>query len=603
MDQIKELLEQIKKYPAKADLHNSIGRLYQQRGDASEAIKHFLAAARLFSGQNSPSRNVNKALAILRKLIRDFPTHNDSYYLLAETFQEMEHQEEAVDVYKALSDLYRKEGKYLMAVSVFDKAISANPEDQESWIKFGELNRDAGMPFHAAQALVKAASLGFEAEDGEPAAGLVVQALALDPENAEALELFRNLSKRGKTAEKHEREILDLSTEVDKNGQYDQALALLGLLEGTSLNDEAREAARKIQEHSGIEEENGGNADLGNRKSLSRKFAGTKVLVVDDESEILLLLEQILTGEGFQVFTASDGKKGLEVYLRERPPLVVSDAMLPKLHGFELCHRIKAESDNAAKVMILTAVYKKYKYKGKVQEEYNVDEYLDKPFQITEFLQAIYKMAEGITEAKHESPGAEEKAAVDDLTREVSVLLAVRDGVEVASKVTTFCERNGLTLSKAKEPKELLNILQHAEPDIFLFSDPFPGLDTDIIGTLLRDILDNHWTTLVMVTKDRSRMQGSAGLFDHRIISPFTNSVLENVVSLRRSSHRFAKGQEGKSGSLAERRLESVVRSKVDRILKSHSQLEESYSMRVRELEEENLELKKELLKREGCGD
>jgi tetratricopeptide (TPR) repeat protein len=202
MNQIKTLQEQIRKNPARADLHNSLGRLYQQQGDSTEAVKHFLAAARLFSGMNSPSRNVNKALAILRKLVRDFPSHNDSYYLLAEILQEMDNQDEAVEVYKSLSDLYRKEGKHLMAVSVFDKAISAAPDDQENWIRFGELNRDAGMPFHASQAFVKAASLGLEKRKGEPPAGLVVQALVLDPENAEALELFKNLSRRGKTWEK-----------------------------------------------------------------------------------------------------------------------------------------------------------------------------------------------------------------------------------------------------------------------------------------------------------------------------------------------------------------------------------------------------------------
>ena len=603
MDQIKELLQQINKNPTKGDLHNSVGRLYQQRGDTTEAIKHFLAAARLFSGVNSPSRNVNKALAILRKVIRDFPTHKDSYYLLAEILQEMEHQEEAVDVYKALSDLYRQEGKYLMAVSVFDKAISANPDDQESWIRFAELNRDAGMPFHAAQAFVKAAGLGLEARKGEPPANLVVQALILDPENAEALELFRNLSRRGKTGQKQELEILELAEEVDRNGQYDQALDLLDILKNTRLKEKARAVARRVKAHSGIEEETREKKDLGDRKSLSRKFEGTPILVVDDEREILLLLEQILSGEGFRVFTANDGEEGLEVYLRERPPLVVTDAMLPKLHGFELCHKIKLESNNATKVMILTAVYKKYKYKGKVQEEYNVDEYLDKPFQITEFLQAIYKMAESIKEVKHADPDPGEKVRGEDLPKKASVLVAVHEDTDLAPKVMTFCERNGLSFFRAKDAKELFWLLQEGKPDVLLFSDPFAGLDTDAIGPLLRNILDNHWTTLVMVTKNRARIEGPAGLFDHRIVAPVSNSVLENVVNLHRSSHRFIKDQGRKAGAFDERRLESVLRSKVERILKSHSQLEEFFSTRVRELEEENLKLKKELFEKENNGD
>lgn len=594
MNTIQDLLDQLRKNPGKADLHNSLGRLYQQNGDASEAIKHFLAAARLFSATDSPSRNVNKALVILRKMVRDFPSHHDSYYLLAEILQEMDHQEEAVDVYRALSDLYRSEGKHLMAVSVFDKAIAADPDDQDSWIQFAELNRDAGMPFHAAQAMVKAASIGLETRKGEPPAALVVEALKLDPENAEAQELFRNLSRRGKTVEKQEQDILDLADEVDRNGQYDQALALLGLLDETTLKDEARKTAEIIRRHSGVEQEIQSEEEVSERKTLSRRFAGTKILVVEDEHEILLLLEQILSGEGFKVFTAGDGEKGLEIYMHERPPLVVSDAMLPKLHGFELCRRIKEESENTAKVMILTAVYKKYKYKGKVQEEYNVDEYLDKPFQITEFLQAVYKMAENIPETMEDvsrwAPQLEQ-----DISGDLTLMLASSEDMDIVSKMTAYCERNRFSLLKARGAKEYLDMLEKEVPDILLISDPFPGLDLDIAAYLVRHILDNHWTTLVMVTRDRSRMEGPADTFNHRIIAPLDNSVLDNVINLHRSSHGPDNHRGERTGSLDERRLESVVRSKVERILKSHNQLEEYYSTRIRELEEEIESLKEKL--------
>ena len=382
MDQIKDLLNQLRKHPNRPDLHNSLGGFYQQKGDTAEASKHFLSAARLFSVPDSPQRNLNKAIAILRKMMRDFPSHHDAYYLLAEILEEMENHEEAVEVYSELSNIYRSEGKHLMAVSVFDKVISVDPEVQDKWIQFATLNRDAGMPFHAAQAFVQAASLGLKMKKGEPPVGLVIQALKLDSENTEAHELFKTLAGMGQTSPAHEEEIIDLAEEVDRNGQYEHAIILLDLLKGTMLKEKAQETAERIRRHSGMDESDEIDG-LDTRLPGGGKFAGIKVLVVDDEREILLLLEQILAGEGFEVLTASDGQEGLAVYMKERPPLVVTDAMMPKLHGFELCRRIKEESDNTAKVMILTAVYKKYKYKGQVQEEYHVDEYLDKPFQIT----------------------------------------------------------------------------------------------------------------------------------------------------------------------------------------------------------------------------
>ena len=601
MDQLKDLLEQLKKHPNRPDLHNSLGGLYQQKGDEGEASKHFLAAARLFSVQDSPARNVNKALAILRKMIRDFPSHHDPYYLLAEILEEMENREEAIEVYSELSNIYRNGGKHLMAVSVFDKVISFKPEDQDKWIQFAGLNRDAGMPFHAAQAFVQAASLGMKLKKGEPPAELVIQALKLDSENTEAQELFKNLAGMGQTGASHEKEVLELAEEVDRNGHYDQALALLDLLKQTSVKDEAAEAAQRIKRHSGIEETDSAEGQVP-RQTLDGKFSGTKVLVVDDEREILLLLEQILTGEGFKVFTAMDGQEGLEVYMKERPPLVVTDAMMPKLHGFELCRRIKEESDNTAKVMILTAVYKKYKYKGKVQEEFNVDEYLDKPFQITEFLQIFSRMAENAVEAPKYLPSvAPELEKPED--RQLSLLLISGADADLTDKVTKFCQRKDIMLQIARDPKQLVENVGLDLPDIILIADEFPGLESSAAAQLLKGFLDLRYTTVVLITKDKTKLEGGDEDFDHRIFAPIDKSILDNIVQIHRSSYRAAAKKEKRGMSFDEKRIDAVVRSKVSRILKSHNQLEEYYSTRVRELETEMEQIRQQQEKRDKGGD
>ncbi len=600
MDQIKELLKQIRKHPNRPDLHNSLGGLYLQKGDKGEASKHFLAAARLFSIPESPQRNLNKAIAILRKMERDFPSHHDSYYLLAEILEEMENPEEAIGVYSQLSSIYSNEGKHLMAVSVFDKVISVDPEDQDKWIKFANLNKDAGMPFHAAQAFVQAASLGLKMRKGEPPVGLVIQALKLDSENMEAHELFRTLSGMGETEAAQEMEILDLAEEVDRNGQYEQALILLDLLTGTSLKDKAQEAAERIKRHSGDLE---GVDAVGQPATQpgSGKFAGTKVLVVDDEREILLLLEQILTGEGFEVLTAMDGQEGLAVYMKERPPLVVTDAMMPKLHGFELCRRIKEESDNTAKVLILTAVYKKYKYKGRVQEEYNVDEYLDKPFQITEFLQVFNRMAENAREAPRFLPTTVPEIE-EEPPRQLSVLLVSESDADLAEKVTTFCQRHDLRLQIAKDPKQLVESLAREMPDIILITDALPGLESSVAANLLKGLLDLRLTTMVLITKEKSKLEGALEDFDHRVFAPVDKSVLDSILQIHRSSPKVAMGRKKQALSHDEKRIDAIVRSKVARILKSHNQLEEYYSTKVRALEEEVQLLSEQLEKRDKSG-
>ncbi len=588
MDQIQDLLKQLKRYPNRPDLHNSLGRLYQSKGDKDDASKHFLAAARLFYNPESPHRNLNKAIAILRKMMRDFPSLHDSYYLLSEILEEMDNQEEAIEVYQALSNRYRSEGKHLMAVSVFDKVIRSDPEDMESWITFANLNSDAGMPFHAAQAFVQAASIGMASGRSDSPGELIVKALKLDPENAEACELFRTLAGRGMTKEEEEQGMLGLADELDRNGQYEQALVLLELLQETRVQDKAQEAAQRIRRHSGLEEGEGAASS-----SQEKPFEGIKVLVVDDEREILLLLEQILSGEGFHVFTARDGQEGLSVYMKERPPLVVTDAMMPKIHGFELCRRIKEESDNTARVMILTAVYKKYKYKGKVQEEYNVDEYLDKPFQITEFLQVFHRMAEGAREAPRYLPTTvPELEQVEEGPRPLQILLAAGNDMELIGRLESYSERKGLRLQVANDSTQLVEKLAAESPDILLLNEALPGIEPQVAAQFLKVFTDLESTTVVLVTRDKSRLEGPTGYFDHRVYAPLDNTVLDGIANLHRSSRRYEKV---KGRRVDEKRVEAIVRSKVDRILKSHNQLEEYYSTRVRELEEEVRGLKAKL--------
>lgn len=594
MDPIKELLLQLRRQPGRPDLHNSLGRLYQQKGEIGEASKHFLTAARIFSAPDSPSRNLNKAIAILRKMVRDFPSHHDSYYLLAEILEELKNPDEAIEVYGALSEIYRKEGKYLMAVSVFDKVISSDPDDQDVWIRFATLNRDAGMPFHAAQAFVKAAGIGLETRKGELPAGLVLDALALDPENAEARELFKTLAGRGLTGAQQEQGLLELAGEIDRAGQYELSLDLLSLLRGTSVQDEAEQKAVQIRLHSGLEgpEE---DEDVAGTVTKSR-FDGLKVLVVDDEPEIVLLLEQILDAEGFTVFTAKDGQEGLDIYLRERPPLVVSDAMLPKLHGFELCARIKEESDHTAKVMILTAVYKKYKYKGKVQAEYHVDEYLDKPFQITEFLEVFLRMAEEAEQFRKEDhisdelqteERPEEIPAAQPPDDQLTFLVGSGLDAELAAKVTVFCEKHSYRPVITHDPSSFFNHLKSDNPDIILIRDDLKGIDPFVAAHIIRSFMVMDHITLVLVAKDRSRLEEQRAEFDYRVAAPIDKSIIQNIVKLHASARAKPQKMEVETKEPDESRVDSLVRSKVARILKSHNQLEEYYSTKVRELDEE----------------
>jgi len=105
----------------------------------------------------------------------------------------------------------------------------------------------------------------------------------------------------------------------------------------------------------------------------------TKVAVIDDEPKIRELLRALLEGEGYEVVEAADGLEGFRMVERERPALVLTDLLLPRLSGFKLCRRIKETPELAGvPVVLLTGVYRKERYKTEGLQ-YGADAYLTKP--------------------------------------------------------------------------------------------------------------------------------------------------------------------------------------------------------------------------------
>jgi len=103
-----------------------------------------------------------------------------------------------------------------------------------------------------------------------------------------------------------------------------------------------------------------------------------KILIVDDEIDILDLLEYNLEKEGFQVVKAMDGEEAIKVALKEKPDLILLDIMMPKLDGIETCRRIRElESLSHTYVIFLTA--RSEEYSELAGFEAGGDDYIAKP--------------------------------------------------------------------------------------------------------------------------------------------------------------------------------------------------------------------------------
>ncbi len=115
-------------------------------------------------------------------------------------------------------------------------------------------------------------------------------------------------------------------------------------------------------------------------------MARERILVVDDEENIIQLNRMYLEREGFQVDAASDGKAALEQVTRLKPALMVLDVMLPEINGLEVCRQLRAQ-DNPIPIIMLTA--RDEDIDKILGLEIGADDYLTKPFNPRELVARV----------------------------------------------------------------------------------------------------------------------------------------------------------------------------------------------------------------------
>jgi DNA-binding response OmpR family regulator len=116
-----------------------------------------------------------------------------------------------------------------------------------------------------------------------------------------------------------------------------------------------------------------------------------RILIADDEPNILISLEYLMKREGYEVHVARDGQEALDMLRRVLPALVLLDVMMPKKTGFEVCQELRAdEAIRATRVLMLTA-------KGRDTDVakglgVGADAYMTKPFSTKELVQKVREM-------------------------------------------------------------------------------------------------------------------------------------------------------------------------------------------------------------------
>lgn len=190
-----------------------------------------------------------------------------------------------------------------------------------------------------------------------------------------------------------------------------------------------------------------------------------KILIVDDEPDILEFLKYNLAKEGYEVLTALDGEEGIKIAEREHPQLVILDIMMPKMDGVEVCRYLRSKPE-FSKTLIAFLTAREEDYSQIAALDVGGDDYITKPIRPRVFLSRI--------KALLRRSDRDEIAEQDSAVMHIADLAIDRERVSV--------QRGEEVIELAKKEFELLYLLVSKPGKVFSREEIFNKVwGTDVI--------------------------------------------------------------------------------------------------------------------------
>ncbi len=152
----------------------------------------------------------------------------------------------------------------------------------------------------------------------------------------------------------------------------------------------------------------------------------TKILLVDDEPDILEFMSYNLNKEGFEVFTSTNGKDAIHIATQEKPSLIILDVMMPDLDGIETC-RVIRETPELKEVLVAFLTARNEDYSQIAGFDAGADDYINKPIKprvMVSRVKALLRRAGKLT-------GGDEVMEVNGFTIDREKYLIVKDNVQI----------------------------------------------------------------------------------------------------------------------------------------------------------------------------
>lgn len=141
-----------------------------------------------------------------------------------------------------------------------------------------------------------------------------------------------------------------------------------------------------------------------------------RVLVVDDSDDIRRLLARVFRERDYEVVESASGTDALQQVRERAPDVLLLDAMLPDVHGFDVCRRIKSSRRYGhIPVIMLSAVYRGWRFAEDLRRSYGVDAFMEKPFRIGDVVAAVERALAGTSRSLPPEESEQEGLAAEQL--------------------------------------------------------------------------------------------------------------------------------------------------------------------------------------------
>lgn len=190
-----------------------------------------------------------------------------------------------------------------------------------------------------------------------------------------------------------------------------------------------------------------------------------KILIVDDEPDILEFLKYNLAKEGYEVLTALDGEEGIKIAEREHPQLVILDIMMPKMDGVEVCRYLRSKPE-FSKTLIAFLTAREEDYSQIAALDVGGDDYITKPIRPRVFLSRIKALLR--------------RSDRDEIAEQESAVMHIADLAIDRERVSV--QRGEEVIELAKKEFELLYLLVSKPGKVFSREEIFNKVwGTDVI--------------------------------------------------------------------------------------------------------------------------